>query len=176
MWHHDDTFSTCSSPGYTMVNCFNTQFLLSHLRTSGLSQTHQSFGKGWLSPWQHKVLSGLWFPLTLHYKSPNIVYRANNILVEAQLRFTIFLSKDIRPARHLTFTSFAIRITSFWWQQIKDTCSTTTLLLIHSNSMMTIPACHQVKAATFVKWNINYGTRHRSSKGQCMSFTRWTMS
>jgi hypothetical protein len=30
-------------------------------------------------------LRGLRFPPTLHYKSPNIVYKANNVLVDAQL-------------------------------------------------------------------------------------------
>jgi hypothetical protein len=33
---------------------------------------------------------GLQFPPTLHYKSPNIVYRANNVLVDAQTTFQYF--------------------------------------------------------------------------------------
>jgi hypothetical protein len=36
-------------------------------------------------------LRGFWFPPTLHYKSPNIVHRANNVLVDAQLSIQYFL-------------------------------------------------------------------------------------
>jgi hypothetical protein len=44
------------------------------------------------SLWQHRFPPGAPVPSYIHYKSPNIVYRANNVLVDAQLSIQYFFN------------------------------------------------------------------------------------
>jgi hypothetical protein len=64
-----------------------------HLWGRGLipGQTHSSIERATLSD-SVGFLRGLQFPPTLHYKSPNIVYRANDVLVDAQLSIQYFFT------------------------------------------------------------------------------------
>jgi hypothetical protein len=66
----------------------------------GLSEWRSGIPRSWVRfpvrPIPHVIEGDLWqprFPPTLHYKSPNIVYRANNVISWRSALKTIFIRK-----------------------------------------------------------------------------------
>jgi hypothetical protein len=71
-------------------------------------QTHSSCDREGDSLWQRRFLPGSPVSSYIHYKSPNIVYRANNVLVDAQLSIQYFIHTYIENGKHRIYVRIPI--------------------------------------------------------------------